>query len=156
MPQFKKILCPVDFDQNSLRALRLACELAQEGKAVLYVVHVVAMPPGPEVALPFGRMEAAARTKLEEMIRRKVNVKARCEIKVLMGDPSVEILQVAKRLDAKLIVMATHGRKGLRRLVLGSVAEQVVREAPCPVLTVGPRMTRAKGSQTVSPGKQRA
>ena len=115
MPQFKKILCPVDFDPNSLLALRLASELAQEGKATLHLLHVVAMPPGPEVALPFGKMETAARTRLERLARQKVNGKARYQIEVMMGDPAVEVLQAAKRLRANLIVMATHGRKGLRR-----------------------------------------
>lgn len=156
MPQFKKILCPVDFDQNSLLALRLASELAQERKANLYLLHVVAIPPGPEVALPFARMEAAARTKLERLARQRVNGKARYEVEVMLGDPGVEVLQVAKRLGANLIVMATHGRKGLRRLVLGSVAEHVVREASCPVLTVSPKATRANASQTPSRGKRRA
>ena len=63
-----------------------------------------------------------------------------------MGDPGVEVLQLAKRLRADLIVMATHGRKGLRHLVLGSVAERVVREAPCPVLTVKPKPPAAAKS----------
>ncbi len=146
MLQFRKILCPVDFDQNSLQALRLATGLAQESEAILYVVHVVAMPPGPEVALPFRKMEAEARAKLERLVRQRVKGKARCQIEVTMGDPGVEILQAAKRLGANLIVMATHGRKGLRHLVLGSVAEHVVREASCPVLTVKPKAPAAKSS----------
>jgi nucleotide-binding universal stress UspA family protein len=148
MPQFKKILCPLDFDQNSLLALRLASELAQERQATLYLLHVVVMPPGPEVALSFGKMEAAARTKLERLARQKANGKARYRIEVMMGDPAVEVLQAAKRLRANLIVMATHGRKGLRRLVLGSVAERVIREAPCPVLTVRPQEARAVSLRT--------
>jgi nucleotide-binding universal stress UspA family protein len=147
MPRFKKILCAVDFDPNSLLALRLASELAQEGKATLRLLHVVAMPPGPEVALPFGKMEAAARTKLERLGRQRVVGKARYEVDIMMGDPGVEVLQAAKRWGASLIVMATHGRKGLRRVVLGSVAERVVREASCPVLTVSPKATRGVTSQ---------
>jgi universal stress protein A len=146
MAHFSKILCPVDFDPNSLLALRLASELAQERKATVYLLHVVAMPPGPEVALPFGKMETAARTKLERLARQKVNGKVRYQVGVMMGDPSVEILQAAKQQGANLIVMATHGRKGLRHLVLGSVAEHVVREAPCPVLTIKPKMPAAKSS----------
>ena len=129
----------MDFDQNSLLALRLAGELAQERKATLHLLHVVAMPLGPEAALPFGKMEAAARTKLEKLARKKVNGKARYEVEVTTGDPGVEVLHLARRLHADLIVMATHGRKGLRRLILGSVAERVVREAPCPVLTIKPK-----------------
>ncbi|MGB8414550.1 MAG: universal stress protein [Candidatus Binatus sp.] len=155
MPQFKKILCPLDFDPNSLLALRLASELAQEGKATLHLLHVVAMPPGPEVALPFGKMETAARTRLERLARQKVNGKARYQIEVMMGDPAVEVLQAAKRLRANLIVMATHGRKGLRRFVLGSVAERVVREAPCPVLTVKPKTAAPKSSPSRPVKKRR-
>jgi universal stress protein A len=155
MPQFKKILCPIDFDPNSLLALRFASELAQEHKANLYLLHVVAMPPGPEVALPFGKMETAARTRLERLARQKVNGKARYEVDVMMGDPGVEVLQAAQRLGANLIVMATHGRKGLRRLVLGSVAERVVREAPCPVLTVKPKAPTSKSSPSLRVKKRR-
>ncbi len=141
MSQFKKILCPLDFDKNSLLALRLALELAQKGKAKLRLLHVLAMPPGPEVALPFGKMEADARTKLERLARQRIGGKAGYEVTVTMGDPGIEILQAAKRWGANLIVMATHGRKGLRHLVLGSVAEHVVRAARCPVLTVNPTAT---------------
>ena len=141
MLQFKKILCPLDFDKNSLLALRLASELARQSKAKLRLHHVVAMPPGPEVALPFGKMEAAARTELERLARQRVGGKASYEANVIMGDPGVEILQAANRWRANLIVMATHGRKGLRHMVLGSVAEHVVRAAPCPVLTVSPTAT---------------
>jgi len=138
---FKKIFCPVDFDANSLVALRLASELA-ERNATLRLVHVVAMPPGPEVALPFGRMEATARTKLERLARQSIGGKARYEVDIMMGDPGIEVLLAAKRWGADVIVLATHGRKGLRHLVLGSVAEHVVREASCPVLTVSPKATR--------------
>lgn len=146
MPHFAKILCPVDFDQNSLLALKLAHELAQERRAMLYVLHVVGLPPGPEIALPFEQMEAAARAKLEKLAQRRLTGKARYEIDVAMGDPGGEVLRVAKRKHVNLIVMATHGRKGLRHLVLGSVAERVVREAGCPVLTIKPKATVTRSS----------
>ena len=70
------------------------------------------------------------------------------ELHVTTGDPAVEVLQAATRLGIDLIVMATHGRKGFRRLVLGSVAERVIREAQCPVLTVKPKAVRAGASGT--------
>jgi len=142
MPRFDKIVCPIDFDANSLLALRLAIELTQEHQGTLYLLYVVALPPGPEVALPFARMESDARRRLERLAREKIGRKVRYEVNVMMGDPAVEILQMAQRRRARLIVMATHGRKGMRRLLLGSVAERVVREAPCPVLTVRPRESR--------------
>ncbi len=149
MFSFRKILCPVAFDQNSLKALRFACDLAEAGKANLILLHAVAMPPAPEVALPFGKLETAARTRLEKLARQKIPGKVRYEVKVMLGDPSSEVLQASKRSGADLIVMATHGRKGIRRLVLGSVAERVVREAPCPVLTIGPTSAAKRRSQSV-------
>ena len=94
MPHFDKILCPVDFDPNSVRALRAATELAQERKATLYLLHVVGMPPGPEVALPFGQMEAAARAKLERLAQRWIDGKIRYELDVAMGDSGGEVLRV--------------------------------------------------------------
>jgi len=97
MPQFKKILCAMDFDQNSLQALRLASELAQEREAKLYLLHIVPTPPGPEVPLRFDKMEAAARIRLERLARQKVNGKASYKVEFGMGDPGVEILLAAKR-----------------------------------------------------------
>jgi len=107
------------------------------------------------VALPFGKLETEARAKLEMLARQKVG-KAGYEIEVMVGDPGIEILQLAKRLRADLIVMATHGRKGFRHIVLGSVAEAVVREAPCPVLTVRPNPPAAKSPRRLFGGKRRA
>jgi nucleotide-binding universal stress UspA family protein len=101
-------------------------------------------------------MEATARTKLERLARQRVDGKARYEVDIMMGDPGVEVLQAAKRWGANLIVMATHGRRGLRHLVLGSVAEHVVREASCPVLTVSPKATRGAASQKRSRSDRRA
>jgi len=138
MPRFGKILCPVDFDPNSIAALDIACELAQERKATVEVLHVVPIPLGPEVAIPFDKLERMARARLERLARQKINPKLRYTIHVKTGDPAGEVIHLANQTDADLIVMATHGRRGLRRLMLGSVAERVVREAHCPVLTIKP------------------
>lgn len=157
MLQFNKILCPVDFDQNSLLALQLAAELARERKATLYVLHVVATPPGgPEVSMRFDRMEAAARTRLERLMREKIGTKVDWELHVRTGPPGVEVVRAAERIGADLIVMATHGRRGLKHFVLGSVAESVVREAPCPVLTMRPKSAAIKKPRTRARKKTRA
>jgi universal stress protein A len=148
MRHFTDILCAVDFDKNSLAAVPVAAELARDHDAALYLLHVVELPPGPEVALSFGRMEDAARTRLERISHQKLKAGTRYELLVVTGDAAGEVLQAATRLGIDLIVMATHGRKGLRRLVLGSVAERVVREAPCPVLTVKPKAARTGASET--------
>jgi universal stress protein A len=152
MPRFNKILCPVDFDQATLPALRCASGLAREHNAILYLLHVMKVPAGPEVALPLGRVETAAQTRLERISHQNIQPETRYEILVMMGDPAARILQVANQLRADLIVMATHGRKGLHRLILGSVAEHVVREASCPVLTVKPKAARARAPRPRSGG----
>jgi universal stress protein A len=148
MPQFSKILCPVDFDQNSLAAVPVAAELAQKCNATLYLLHVIELHLAPEPALSSGEAEDAAQTKLERISRQKLKAGTRYEILVMPGDPAVEVLQMAAKLGIDLIVMATHGRTGLRRLVLGSVAERVVREAPCPVLTVKAKAARTGALRT--------
>jgi len=150
MCRFNKILCPVDFDSSSLTALRLAAELSREQSGTLYVLHVVdvAIPPKTHTTATSDRLEAAAAAKLERLIRRNIERRVRHKIYVENGDPAAEILGATKRLRANLIVMATHGRKGLRRLVLGSVAARVVREASCPVLTVTPTASRVCAPRT--------
>lgn len=146
MPRFSNILCPVDFDQNSLMAVPYAVELARKHNATLYLVHVIYHHPAAEPALSFSETESTAQTKLEQIGHQKLKIGTRYELLVITGDPAVEVLQAATRLGIDLIVMATHGRKGLRRLALGSVAERVVREAQCPVLTVKPKATRVGAS----------
>jgi len=139
MPSFNKILCPADFDRNSIAALAFASELAQERKAALDVVHVVPIPLGPEVAIPYDKLQGRARAKLERLARQTINPNISYAIHIRTGDPAVEVIRMAEQTGADLIVMATHGRKGLRRLGLGSVAERIVRGAHCPVLTVKPK-----------------
>jgi len=138
VPRFRNILCPIDLDEKSITALSLASQLGREHNATLYLFHVLPGPPGLDVELPLERRAAESRTRLERISHQRVKPGTRYELLVEIGDPAVEILQLAARLDIDLIVMATHGRKGLRRLVLGSVTERVVREARCPVLTVKP------------------
>ncbi len=148
MPRFSNILCPVDFDQNSLGAVAVAAELALKDNATLYLLHVVNLHLAPETARASGEAEIAAETKLKRIGHQKLKVGTRYEILVVRGNPAVEILQTAEGLGSDLIVMATHGRKGLRRLVLGSVAQHVVREAPCPVLTVKRKATHTGAFRT--------
>jgi len=107
----------------------------------------------PEPALSFAEAEAAAPTRLEPIYHQELKVATRYELLVVTGDPAVEVLQVAAGLGADLIVMATHGRRGACRLVLGSLAERVAREALCPVLTVKPVINRA-GTSTTLPSEK--
>ena len=134
---FKKILCPVAFNDNSIAALDYARALALESGAMLYVMNVVLLPletlePRPAVS------EEPSRLALEKLACERFHGKVRYKLVVGIGQPAELISQTAEELDVDLIVMATHGRTGVSHLFLGSVAEHVVRTATRPVLTIRP------------------
>jgi nucleotide-binding universal stress UspA family protein len=134
---FKRIICPLDFEEGSLKAPNLAIELAAQNRAELYLLHVcpaIVIPLGGPATQPL-MAEQSARQKLEEIAMRDL-AEVRYELLVTSGDPAKRMIGMQSGLDADLIVMGTHGRGGLGRLVVGSVAEQVVRQASCPVLTM--------------------
>ncbi len=137
---FRNILCPLDFDANSPGALEYAGKIAQETGGKIYLLHVV---PWTVAAVPIDASEVlaelkqAATTRLRQLAKEKLDGRVVSEIVVTVAsDPGAEVVRIAKELKADAIIMATHGRKGLSHLVLGSVAERVVRESSCPVLTV--------------------
>ena len=136
---FRKILCPVDFEENSMQALETAVGLARASDGTVLVLHVVPMvipPTGMPVYVDLYRgQEDVARQKLDEIARKRL-VGIKHELLTSVGEPAGVILHSAAKTGADLIVMATHGRRGFSRVFLGSVAELVVRESPCPVLTV--------------------
>jgi nucleotide-binding universal stress UspA family protein len=144
----KKILCPTDFSEPSYAALKTADELAAHFSAQLLLLHVIPPVPGqhpfpdPPVANttdePLYQQQLAleAETLLEDLVRERVCKEVRAATLVLTGEPSDEILRAAREQGVDLIVIATHGRSGWRHLVFGSVAEKVVRLAPCPALTL--------------------
>jgi len=134
---FENILCPVDFDENSIVAAETARDMLQGRDGRLYLLHVMNFKfplTDEEATLPLSE----AREKLEEIARKHLGgSKIRYEILVEKSDDTAKsILEAARRIHAGCIVMATHGRKGFDRFLLGSVAESVEREAPCPVLIV--------------------
>lgn len=135
---FKKILCPVDFDENSMAALQVARDLAVDPDAQLYVVHVVRLVMGgfPKELHSYPLTEQAARLKLQDIARQHLEGKVRYETFVRTGDPASVILRMVEELGVDSVIMATHGRTGLGHFLLGSVAEKVVRESPRPVLTI--------------------
>lgn len=145
MMQIRKVLCPVDFSPSSDHALEYAVAFAGAHRAELLLVHVVhplAYGVGAEgVAVDAGmqllkEMETSCADRLHEVAE---SVKGGCPSVsefVVTGVPFLEIIQLAKAQNADLIVMGTHGRSGLAHMLIGSVAERVVRKAPCPVLTV--------------------
>jgi nucleotide-binding universal stress UspA family protein len=141
------VLHPTDFSDHSAVAAGLAAALARDYGARLVVLHVAHMAPpltgeGMAVVSP-AEIRAEAVDRLNALPTPRPDV--RSERRVELGDPVTEILRVAGELPADLIVLGTHGRTGLGRLLMGSVAEQVVRRATCPVLTVShPRAADGK------------
>jgi nucleotide-binding universal stress UspA family protein len=141
MLSIKTILHPTDFSEQSRRAFAVACALARDYGAHLTVMHVV--PPGTIELIALTQLGTEENTgSVRETFwadLRKIRATdsaIRVEHRLEDGDPAAEILGVAQEIHADLIVMGTHGRTGLGRILMGSVAEQVVRQAVCPVLTV--------------------
>src|SRR5271157_3366916 len=136
---YRRILSPVDFDENSMAALDAAVELARQNDGTVLLLHVVPLiipPTGMPVYVDLYKgQEDTAKEKLSD-ITRKRSQGVKYEVVTRVGDPASTILKTARKLAADVIVMSTHGRKGFSRFFLGSVAEIVVRESPCPVLTV--------------------
>ena len=139
---FKKIVCPIDFDDNSIAALHYARDLAKAQDAALHVMHVVSIPlvsPGfPGEPYPVVSEEPSY-LELQKIAREHLEGKVRYEVAIRTGKPAETINKAAEDLGVDLIVMATHGRTGVTRLFLGSVAEHVVRGSSRPVLTIRPK-----------------
>lgn len=133
----QRILCPVDFSESSLQAVHMATELAHQFGATIDFVHV--WQPiqnfnefrGPSAAM--ASEEAEVGRQLEQIHPSRSDV--RCSHHLLVGDPSQEIVELAHERSSDMVVMGTHGRTGLARWILGSVAEGVIRKSPCPVIT---------------------
>jgi nucleotide-binding universal stress UspA family protein len=142
MLTLRTILHPTDFSEHSDNAFRLACSLARDYGARLLVLHVLERPlltyTGVMTAPPPPPPTEEQRQSVREQLHRIKPPDPALGVEHLLeeGDPATAILQVAQERPCELIVMGSHGRTGLGRLLMGSVAEQVVRKASCPVLTV--------------------
>jgi universal stress protein A len=149
--EIHQILAPTDFSELSKQAVARAYELAQTFGAKLVLLHVVELPAYPvEVFLPSAEgttllddLERQARLDLAQLLPQAQNAKVEIACQTVVGTPYLKILEVAAAERVDLIVIATHGRTGLSHLVVGSVAERVVRMAPCPVLTIRPAAATA-------------
>jgi universal stress protein A len=140
MLKYNKIMCAFEFDGDSTAALLLSSTLAKESDATLYILHIARVPTyDMDVPLLFDadpRWEKEARAKLELIVQNTLKAEVNCVIDVRSGVPDIDIVRAAHDLGVDLIVMVTHGRTGLEHLLLGSVTEHVIREAPCPVLVL--------------------
>ena len=146
MSTMKRMLVPVDFSTASRNALSLALDLAREIGAEVHVMHVLEHPlymvpdltvtvsgSPSEAYVAYARKQAAH--LMQELLASFKETGVRVTHEIVPGEPERKILSSAGEGSFDLIVMGTHGKKGLKHLLLGSVAEWVVRNAPCPVLT---------------------
>ncbi|MCF3096941.1 universal stress protein [Aeromonas australiensis] len=141
MPSIKTLLCPVDFSQMSQAVLDYAVFMAQSHQAQLKLIHVVDQLHGFDsykilhmTAVEITHeMERQARSQLKELI---TGLPVAATFDIRFGRAADEIIIQAKEDEVELIVMGSHGRSGISHLLVGSVAESVVRHAPCPVLVV--------------------
>ena len=152
MLKLRKILITTDLSQHSLAAFDIAASLTDQYGAELTLLYVADESPPPMVGLdtPEGkefqkRTEEGAQRKLDDFA--KANIPSTVSSVVRVGDPSKLIIGFAAEHKIDLIVMATHGRTGLKHILLGSIAEQVVRTSHVPVLTIKPEGISAPGKQ---------
>jgi nucleotide-binding universal stress UspA family protein/quercetin dioxygenase-like cupin family protein len=140
------ILHPTDFSENSRPAFETACSLARDADATLLVLHVMLPSVSPVVdqaldpSRPIESQPVPARFPWPEPQDARVRVQHRLS----EGDPAKEILRLIETEHCDLVVMGSHGRSGLGRFLAGSVAEEVLRTAPCPVLVVKPPLRNAE------------
>lgn len=154
MTTIRRILCPLDFSRFSRHALEQAVALARETGADISVLHVFTFAPvaqsvtaGATIPLEPMRLDASGRSAITSdmaaFIEDVDTAGVTLSTTLFEGDPVTRILDRATDWNADVIVMGTHGRTGFERLLLGSITEKVLRKAPCPVLTVPPRVHSA-------------
>lgn len=138
--KLKEMLVPVDFTECTEKALAYAVPFARQFGATIILLHVIepAFVPASEMGLVV-EVDTSHETRRElERLRTRVASQVRCQTLVRRGSAEQEIIAVAKELACDLIILSTHGRSGLDRLLMGSTAERVVRRAGCPIFIVRP------------------
>ncbi len=148
MQKIKNIVVPVDFSDHTEKLVDYAFGMGKELSATLHFVHAVALHP--DAAIMFGMpyftdyqstFEASAQERMTSMVEGLQKKSPGCKGEVVMGEPVDTIVEYARSVPADLIIISTHGAKGLEKILLGSVAERVVQRAPCPVLVLNPFRT---------------
>jgi nucleotide-binding universal stress UspA family protein len=142
--EVRRVLVPVDFSDSARPIVEYACGIAKDRGAAVSLLHVVTTPssafdsPKGAVANPkvVAEFRSAAEKELDPLVALVKKAGVPVESKVLLGAPAREIVRFAKESKADLVVVGTHGRSGMRHVFLGSVAENVVRLCPCPVITL--------------------
>jgi universal stress protein A len=147
----RHLLVPTDFSEGSKQAFEYALEVARTCGAKLTLLHVVELPsylidghtPAHTTTALCDYMQESAQQELARLLPEGAGTPVEIAHQVAVGVPHQKILETAAAEQVDWIVMATHGRTGLSHLVMGSVAERVVRTAPCPVLTLCPALEQS-------------
>jgi len=144
MKKIKQIVVPVDFAFHTDKLVEYAAYLAEELSAVIHFIHVVEFYPGNSMtALPYVLQHEQdilreVRRKMSDLLENNSEKCRECTGEVVIGDPVDKIIEFARTLESDMIIMNTHGSKGLEKIMLGSVAERVLKRAHCPVLIMNP------------------
>ncbi|MCE9545228.1 MAG: universal stress protein [Planctomycetia bacterium] len=134
----QNVVVPIDFSDDSLAAIDTALELVESASRV-HVIHVLPVLAATEPGVIWETVDDDSRRKhVEEALRQRLSKETygSLDVVVAIGDPGEEVSEFAASVNAELIVMPSHGRTGIKRLLIGSVAERVVRLAHCPVLVL--------------------
>ncbi|MBN1106518.1 MAG: universal stress protein [Deltaproteobacteria bacterium] len=146
MPEIKRVLFPIDFTENSSKIFPYVLSIAGKYDATIYLVHVVEdfskwggfyIPHIPFEKFHEEAMQGAKMT-LDSVCERQPDHCAAFQKRIVFGDPAQEIIRIIEEEKIDLVIMGTHGRKGLELVFFGSVAENVVKKSPAPVLTINP------------------
>ncbi len=141
--RYRAIIIATDFSEASLLALETGLTLAQDCEAEVHLLHIlnppVGMDPMGTVTPSIPDLEEAAKSQLESLVPENTPEGVTIHPVLLRGSPPKTIATFARKKDADLIVVGTHGRTGLGRLFMGSTAEALLRQAPCHVMVVKPR-----------------
>ena len=151
MTRIRRILFASDLSKASAKAFDIAVTLATATRAKLTIIHVIA-PFSPLVSERYGRLETIkelhlemrqwSQQEIEKLAQKATRAGVRAAVLIAEGDPAGQIVRAARSTRADLVVVGTHGRTGLTRFVVGSVAARLVATAPCPVVTVPDRQKR--------------
>jgi nucleotide-binding universal stress UspA family protein len=150
-----KILFPTDFSTTGEPALKLATSLARDRGAKLVIAHVEEPPMAYGGGELYYGIEEPDREQLQKMLSEVLPTDPSIEYehRLVIGSPAAAIVYLAEKEKVEMIVMPTHGRTGLMRVLMGSVAEEVVRKAKCPVLTVKTAAAKPAGKEVAAATK---
>lgn len=150
MMEMKKILFPCDVTENSSKILPYVLSVSEKYDSTIYLLHVVPdlqkwakeyiSHTSPYASLDMFKKEAleGAEKAMDRVCEEQLQSCPNFQRRVVSGDPATEILKTIETEDMDMVIMGTHGRKGLEHIILGSVAENVVRKSPVPVMTINP------------------